>query len=172
MAQVSPLLSTQPLAAPGTILPVDSELVGVHVGESHRRLVAIKPIAKGTRIFHLDGRETVIPTRYSIQVGAKLHLDPDFLGDERESARRFFWRFLDHACEPNVRITDREVFAVRDIAAGDPVTFHYCTTEYDMAAPFDCLCGSKKCMRVVRGAKHLTAEQRKPLAKWMADYLR
>ena len=61
---------------------------------------------------------------------------------------------------------------MRDIAEGEVVTFHYCTTEYDMASPFDCQCGSARCMGVIRGARHLTPAQRRHLGKWLPDYLR
>lgn len=156
----------------GTLLRCDSDLVGVLDQPGHRRLVAIQDIAKGTSLFRLTGRERKTPTKYSVQVGATVHLDPDCTRDKAELVRRYFYRYLDHACEPTVQIRDREVIAVRDIAEGEGVTFHYCTTEYDMATPFDCQCGSSRCMGVIRGARHLTPAQRRPLVKWMSDYLR
>lgn len=155
-----------------TLLRCDSEFVGVLEQTEHRRLIALRDIAKGTSLFRLTGRERKSPTKYSVQVGATIHLDPDCTRDKAELVRRYFWRYLDHACEPTVQIRDREAIAVRDIAEGEGVTFHYCTTEYDMATPFDCLCGSARCMGVIRGARHLTPAQRRPLVKWLADYLR
>jgi hypothetical protein len=161
-----------PSPAPETLLRCDSTLVAVRVEPHHRRLVALRDIARGTRLFTITGRETVYPTRYSVQVSATLHLDQACARDEDDVVRRYFWRFLDHACEPTARIRDRAVIAVRDIAEGEGVTFHYCTTEYDMASPFDCHCGSPRCLGVIRGARHLTPAQRRRLAKWMPDYLR
>ncbi len=155
-----------------TILRVDSELVGVLVEDHHRRLIAVRDIAKGTHIFRVNGRETRTPTKYSVQVGDGLHIDEADAHDEFELVRRYFWRYLDHACEPSARILDREVVAVRDIAEGEAVTFHYCTTEYDMATPFHCHCGSARCLGLIRGARYLTATERRRLNKWMADYLR
>lgn len=174
MAEVAPEVRPLPLVVHpmGMVLECESDLVGILVEPRHRRLVALQDIARGTHVFRLTGREVPKPTKYSVQVGATVHLDQPRTGDEVERMRRYFWRFLDHACEPTVRIENREVIAVRDIAAGEGVTFHYCTTEYDMATPFECLCGSPRCMRVIRGARHLTPAQRRRLAKWMADYLR
>lgn len=174
MAEAYPLLQSLPRHAHpnDTLLRCDSDLVGILVRDHHRRLVALRDIARGTHLFRLNGREIAAPTRYSVQVSATLHLDQDCARDEFELVRRYFWRYLDHACEPTTRISDREVIAVRNIAEGEGVTFHYCTTEYDMASPFDCLCGSARCMGVIRGARHLTPAQRRRLAKWMPDYLR
>ena len=155
-----------------TLLRCDSDLVGVLVQPHHRRLIALRDIARGTRLFRLTGREHETPTKYSVQVGANLHLDQDCARDELELVRRYFWRYLDHACEPTTRIRERAVIAVRDIVEGEGVTFHYCTTEYDMASPFACRCGSSRCMGEIRGARHLTPAQRRQLGKWLPDYLR
>lgn len=174
MAEVSPQLRSLPIQShpQGTLLRCDSDLVGILVRDHHRRLVALRNIARGARLFRITGRETATATKYSVQVSAVLHLDQECAHDEFELVRKYFWRYLDHACEPTTMIRDREVIAVRDIAEGEGVTFHYCTTEYDMASPFACLCGSPRCMGVIRGARHLTAAQRRRLAKWMPDYLR
>ena len=154
------------------LLRCDSDLVGVLERAQHRRLVALRDIARGTHLFRITGREHATPTKYSVQVGATLHLDQDCARDDAEMVRRYFWRYLDHACDPTVRILDREVIAVRDIAEGEGVTFHYCTTEYDMASPFACHCGSPRCLGMIRGARHLTPAQRRRLEKWLPGHLR
>jgi hypothetical protein len=161
-------LRTQSL---GPVLQCDSHLVGVLVARSGRRLVAIRPIADGTRVLTITGRETLVPTRYSLQVGAALHLDQDCAHDELDLVQRYFWRYLDHSCEPTTVIRNREVIAIRDIAEGDAVTFDYNTTEYDMAEPFRCRCRSAHCVGMVRGARHLTPVQRARVARWLPDYL-
>lgn len=164
------------LAALGTgqdgWLRCGSDLVAVEDREGHRRLVARVAVPAGTRMFPLHGRETTVPTRYSVQVDATRHLDQDESLGEAELLQRYFWRYLDHACDPTVRIVDREVVAVRDIAVGEPVTFHYCTTEAEMASPFSCHCGSARCMGIVRGARHLSPVQRRRLEAWLPEYLR
>jgi hypothetical protein len=174
LAEAYPLLQSLPRHAhpKDVLLRCDSDLVAIHVHDHHRRLVALRDIARGTHLFRITGRETPVPTRHSLQVSATLHLDQDCARDEFELVGRYFWRYLDHACEPTTRISDREVIAVRRIAEGEGVTFHYCTTEYDMASPFECRCASPRCMGVIRGARHLTPAERRRLAKWMPDYLR
>lgn len=174
MADGSPLTETLSFtSAPvGTLLRCNSEIVAVEVGPNGRRLVAIRPIASGTRLFTITGRESGTPTRYSVQVTATLHLDQDCARDEHDVVQRYFWRYLDHDCDPSAVIREREVIAIRDIEVGDGVTFDYNTTEYDMASPFQCHCSSAHCVGVVRGARHLTAAQRKRVARWLPAYLR
>ena len=54
-----------------------------------------------------------------------------------------------------VDTTNRVVVALRDIEAGEAITFFYPSTEWDMAQPFECGCGSTQCIKVVKGAKYL-----------------
>lgn len=157
---------------PGALLRCDSDTVGVLVTQDGRHLIAVRPIPAGTMIFPLIGRERKTPTRYSVQVGAALHLDQDCAHDITDVVHSYFFRYMDHHCEPTTIIRDREVIALRDIAQGERVTFNYNTTEYDMAEPFPCRCGSARCIGMVRGARHLTRAQRAKLAPWLADYLR
>ena len=157
---------------PGSVLRTDNPLVGVLVEQSARRLVAVQSIAAGTVLFRIEGFETGTPTKYSLQVGRDLHLDQRGAHDATDRVRRFYWRYMNHACEPSTRIADRQVVALRDIAALEAVTFDYNTTEYDIAEPFRCTCGARSCVGIVRGARHLTSEQRARVAHLLPDYLR
>jgi len=38
------------------------------------------------------------------------------------------------------------------------MTFFYPSTEWDMAQPFTCLCGSSKCLGEIKGAAHIRPE--------------
>ncbi len=174
MTDPLPLEQAAPLSAhaPGALLRCDSDLVGVLVTHDWRRLIAIRPIKAGKRIFVVEGHETATPTRYSIQVGMGLHLDQDRLHDMNEVVRRYFWRWMDHDCDPSTVIRNRAVIARRDIEEGEGITFNYNTTEYDLAEPFRCRCQSALCIGTVRGAKHLTPAQRALVDEMLADYLR
>lgn len=158
--------------APGVILDTDSPLVGVLVEHDQRRLIALAAIPMGTAIFRLEGRRTATATRYSIQIGAGQHLDPDDMEYPMQRVRSRFWMYLNHHCEPSAHVRDRTVTALRDIAPGDGVTFDYNTTESSMASPFDCHCDSAWCVGLVRGANHLTPEQRARVESYLAEYLR
>jgi len=65
--------------------------------------------------------------------------------------------FANHHCSPNgyICFEDLTYRALRDVSAGDELTFNYCTTEYEMVQPFDCLCGSSNCLGRVAGCKYL-----------------
>lgn len=47
----------------------------------------------------------------------------------------------------------------RDLKEGEPLTFFYPSTEWDMAQPFRCTCGvgEGKCKGWIRGAGHMDA---------------
>ena len=45
--------------------------------------------------------------------------------------------------------------AARDIEKGEELFFFYPSTEWQMDAPFICLCGSANCINVVAGARFL-----------------
>lgn len=154
-----PAASHEPPAT-ATLLPTACPLLGVLVEPQQRRTVATQPIAAGVEILHLDGRETDTPTRYSVQIGPGLHLDPFDLLVPEEQVRWRPWMFLNHHCEPNAVIEGRSLRALRDIAAGEGVTFDYNTTEWEMAEPFACHCGSARCVGVVRGRKSREREPR------------
>lgn len=116
--------------------------------------MAVRAIAAGTRLFRIEGRVVALPTRHSLQVAPGVHLDQGDARDEHDLVARFFWRYMDHHCEPSTAIRDREAIALRDIVPGEAITFDYNTTEDDMAEPFACHCGSARCVGLVRGARH------------------
>lgn len=123
----------------------------------HRRLVASQPISAGEEILPLDGTVRPAPTRFSLQIGPDAHLDDMGPVDA-----------TNHSCEPSAFIDfagapDLVLRALRDLAPGDEVTIHYGATEYDMAAPFPCACGAPACVGMVRGYRHLDANQREAI---------
>ncbi len=157
---------------PGTVLRTDNPYLGVLVEQSERRLVATLPIPKGTILFRVEGYETKVPSKYSVQIGKDLHIDQRGARDATDRVRRFYWRYMNHGCDPSTSIRDRQVIALREIAPLEGVTFDYNTTEWDMAEPFHCHCGSPLCVGKVQGAKHLTRAQRERLLPLLPDYLR
>lgn len=149
-----------------------SPLVGVLVTETDRRLIAILDIDAGATLFRIAGRETPHPTRYSLQIGRARHLDQGTAGTAEAIVRDFFWRYMNHHCEPTTVIRALDVIAARHITAGESVTFDYNTTEEALAEPFTCHCGSTDCVGVVRGARYLTPAQRARRDDRLPGYLR
>jgi SET domain len=64
---------------------------------------------------------------------------------------------MNHSCAPTTTLdtTKMEVRAVKSIEPGTPLTFFYPSTEWEMAQPFQCNCGAKECLGLIRGAKHI-----------------
>ncbi|HEY0098793.1 MAG TPA: SET domain-containing protein-lysine N-methyltransferase [Pyrinomonadaceae bacterium] len=115
-------------------------------------------------VIKLEGVITSHPTRHSIQLGEDKHLSvpPD---QEVTQNQNFFWKYLNHSCQPNSEINTASVTfrPLRKIGQGEECTFNYLTTEYEMAAPFTCNCGAANCFGLIRGYKYLSAEQREEL---------
>lgn len=87
------------------------------------------------------------PTYLTVQVdiGKHILLQPEHL------------QYINHSCDPNVFFDtyQMKVFALKEIACGDEMTFFYPSTEWDMAQPFSCFCGSHGCLGEIRGAAHI-----------------
>jgi hypothetical protein len=87
------------------------------------------------------------PTYLTVQTGIDehIHLKPEFL------------KFTNHSCEPNVffNTATMQFEALKDIRPGDEFTFFYPSTEWDMAQPFECACGSTSCLKHISGASHM-----------------
>ena len=136
------------------------------------RLVATRPFAADVRLFELDGRIVPKPTRYSVQTGPGAHLDPGSWCGPDEIIERYFWRFMNHSCDPCVHLRDRTAITRRAIAAWDDFTFDYLTTEDELTSPFDCHCGSPLCVGRVRGYRHLAPDERARRRPYLAEHLR
>ncbi|BBZ64207.1 hypothetical protein MMON_55080 [Mycolicibacterium monacense] len=81
------------------------------------------------------------------------------------------WRFTNHSCEPNAVVRGRHLVSLTAIEVGDEVTFNYNTTEYVLAEPFVCNCGSPRCVGAVRGFVHLRDAERRQLLPLLASHL-
>jgi len=116
-------------------------------------LVASVPISKGELAIFEKGEILNHPTMHSIQVSETEHMNCS--GDII---------YTSHHCDANALMVPTpegcSLVALRDIGAGELVSFDYDTTEWDMSDPFDCLCGSPKCKGRVAGFRHLSQEAR------------
>jgi hypothetical protein len=87
------------------------------------------------------------PTYLTIQIGDGKHitLEPSFL------------QYVNHSCDPNVffDIHGMKLLALKEIHPGDELRFFYPSTEWNMAQPFQCSCGSPRCIGTIQGARYL-----------------
>jgi hypothetical protein len=111
-----------------------------------RTLVTKQAYKKGEVICTMPSENIVDkPTRFTVQITKDKHTHVGKLAA------------LNHSCDPNV-ILDTErmlMIARRDIEKGEELSFFYPATEWEMQAPFICLCGSSNCIHVVAGARFL-----------------
>ena len=85
------------------------------------------------------------PNQFTVQIGIDQHVEVKELAS------------MNHSCNPSTMLdtTRMLVFAARDLAPGDELTFFYPSTEWEMSSPFICLCGAPNCIHVVAGARFL-----------------
>ncbi len=73
-------------------------------------------------------------TYLTVQTGTDRHITliPDFL------------QYINHSCSPNIffNTTTMELVCLQPIQPGDEFTFFYPSTEWEMAQPFVCNCGT------------------------------
>ncbi len=83
--------------------------------------------------------------RYTVQISQDKHTEVGKLSA------------LNHSCDPNVILDTEHLLMVarRDIAKNEELSFFYPSTEWEMDAPFICLCGASNCIHVVAGARFL-----------------
>lgn len=147
-----------------------SSLAVVRQGGSFA-LVTTVALERGEEILVVTGRETAVPTRHSLQVGALVHVDVSADVGPIEALDVHPWRFLNHSCDPNARFVGRSLIARRAIAPWTAVTFDYATTEWDMAEPFDCSCVAIHCRGVVRGHRWLSRDDASRIAHMTQPWL-
>jgi SET domain len=136
----------------------------IDVGPFGMRVSCTRSIIAGERLFAVTGRPLRRPDRYSVQVGAHVHLTPDGAP----------WSLVNHSCSPNTAIRfDRwELVALRPIDEGEELTWNYLTTEWELSCPFLCGCATDRCERTIRGFRHLKIESRTRLRPLLSPYLR
>lgn len=128
---------------------------------------AVATIRAGSRFLPAKGLRIPFPTAYTVMLNEGNHL---LFGGGMQ--------YLAHSCEPNVRLCVDDVNnvleceALRDIEAGEIVAYNYNTTEWDIAAPFDCLCKKSGCLLTIRGFKHLTFAQRIAIQPFISPAVR
>lgn len=101
----------------------------------------------------------------SVQAGKNLHieLNSDLV-------------YINHSCAPTL-IFDMARWEVRvnpdlegGLKEGDELTFFYPSTEWSMAQPFDCLCKTGECKKVIKGAKDMSLSDLDEY--WLSEHIK
>jgi SET domain-containing protein len=89
------------------------------------------------------------PTTYALQIGPDLYL----------GASGGFDDLINHSCEPNsgLRIhgITANLYAIREIQAGEEILFDYSTTLDEDDFTMECLCGMPTCRKAIGDGKYL-----------------
>jgi hypothetical protein len=83
----------------------------------------------------MTGKISNIPTHKSIHIGDNMHLEDDF------------GKYINHSFDPNVKVVNNKLIAIKDIDIYDEITFNYNDSELEMVYPFEddgvLVCGKK-----------------------------
>jgi SET domain-containing protein len=155
--------------APCRLTPKAASRITPDRGEG---LFALETIAAGETIVEWTGRVCTLaqwrraPRRIrqnSVQIGEDAYLVPDTLapGDH-----------VNHCCEPNAGLRgDRTVVAMRDIAAGEEVTYDYAMSDGSAYDEFECRCGAPACRGRITGDDWRRPELQARYRGWFSPYL-
>lgn len=105
---------------------------------------ARRAFARGHRICRISGTVVHAVRQHTLQISPDSHLyDPYFTG------------YLLHSCDPNCFLDMQrfELWAIKDIAPGEPLTMDYASTEDVLFKQFPCLCGAPNCRRWISGRR-------------------
>ena len=121
------------------------------ISNEQNALFALQSFQPGEMIAEFwAGTIAAEPTYLTVQidVGKHITLQPEFL------------QYINHSCAPNVFFDTSlmKVVALKEIAAGEELTFFYPSTEWKMTQSFRCYCGSANCLGEIKGAAFLTEE--------------
>ncbi|KAJ4306957.1 hypothetical protein N0V88_000330 [Collariella sp. IMI 366227] len=124
--------------------------------------VTLAPFALFAKFEFPPCTEVTEVTYATVQMGRDRHLDlnSDLL-------------YINHSCEPSLIFDtgNRSVIAgPKGLKPGDELTFFYPSTEWHMAQPFDCLCGTPTCRGRIAGARDMTPAQLEGL--WLNAHIR
>jgi SET domain len=125
---------------------VSMDTLTIKTENKFRSLITKQAYKKGEIICEIPTEKVFDKAnRYTVQIARERHTEVGKLSA------------LNHSCDPNV-ILDTEhlqMGACRDIEKGEELSFFYPSTEWEMDAPFICLCGASNCIHVVAGARFL-----------------
>lgn len=142
---------TRPDAAYRLISDHQFAVVRQNIEDDQKGFFAQLPYRPGEKIASFSSSAVLKePSYLTVQVGIDQHilLQPEHL------------QYINHSCDPNVFFDtfSMEIIALKDINVGDELNFFYPSTEWDMAQPFACRCGTSRCLGEIKGAAHISLE--------------
>ena len=145
------------------------DLVIRDAGERGRGLFARRPFRSGETVITMAGdvltTDALTDDLMALQVGDGLWLCST--GTNLDD-------YANHSCEPNTGFAGGDIIlvALRDIPAGEEITWDYSTSLDEPGWSLDCRCGAATCRGVVLPWRNLAGEIRDRLRPWALAYLR
>lgn len=140
-------------------------------GVKGRGLFAVNAIPAKTKLLDLGG--TVFPLTEIPDGDDWMALQ---IGDDQWlcSKGTHLDDFANHSCEPNAGFLTAELslWALRDIAPGEEVTWDYSTSINEPEWSLDCCCGSANCRGAILPWRKLKPEERDRIRPFALAYLR
>jgi SET domain len=117
----------------------------------HQYLHSTKTFQPGDIISHFNAAGVFAePSYLTVQTGDDMHITllPEFL------------QYINHSCSPNMFFdtSAMHLLCLTEILPGDQFTFFYPGTEWEMAQPFACRCGTAGCAGTITGASQMNRE--------------
>ncbi|HEX3147456.1 MAG TPA: SET domain-containing protein-lysine N-methyltransferase [Gemmataceae bacterium] len=138
-------------------------------GTKGKGVYAKSPIRAGERVIAMTGRlltnAELTDDLLAMQVGPDLWLCSD--GSSIDD-------MLNHSCAPNTGFLegDTVLYALRDIAMGEEVTWDYSTSIAEEGWRLDCQCGAANCRGLIRPWGELSPADRERLRSTTLAFIR
>jgi SET domain-containing protein len=117
-----------------------------------RGVFAAVDIARGEAILAIDDSRIVTPQRPLHPQAGEYDFYRSYLAERTVVLMQYPERHINHCCDPNsfikTVIETRYVFALRDVAAGEEITYDY-SINGSGAAVWKCSCGSAGCRHTI-----------------------
>jgi uncharacterized protein len=140
-----------------------ADLLVVHeTGRYGKGVFARRPIEQGSCIHVLRGDRLTLEQMFDrIMAGDETATDPLHIGRRTYLDLDELSRTFNHSCEPTAGIRKTsELFALRDIAAGEEITFDYSMTVAPTEWSMPCKCGSSLCRQIISDVRSVPKSRR------------
>lgn len=153
----------------------DNAKVEIRLAEEHGvGVFAVEDIVKDEHIGGFYGQRYINKKLEELSGDARIYALQYSEFDWRDGEEGGVARYINHSCDPNCGISGLfDVVAMRDIKAGEELTWHYgMTDKNNMTEPKDCRCGSVKCMgEFYPGYSQISNKKKKEWEGYFSNWL-
>lgn len=140
---------SEPSSQPSYSTPPAHLQIDHHDGLGQRCLKSLAAFEPGDVLSEFAPRRHAdSASRMTVQISEHHHVE---LGP-------VYLELINHSCDPNVFFDSQrwQLVALKPIAPGDELCFFYPSTEWHLSSPFECACGSERCLGRITGASRIS----------------